>query len=174
MENHIKILWNPWRFEYVKDSIKQKGACILCELPKKGDEESYILYRGKHAYIVLNAYPYNTGHLMIVPYKHIGNLEELGREELVEIMDLTVKSIKVLKKSYNPDGFNIGVNIGRAAGAGIADHVHVHIVPRWVGDTSFIVIFSATKNLPQSLDETYKLLKDTWKEIFSDEEALDH
>lgn len=169
-----KILWNPWRYEYVKTTTKPREKCIFCELPKYRDEESLIIYRGKYSYIALNAYPYNSGHIMIIPYHHASTLEELKHEELSEIMDLLIRSIKTIRKAFNPDGFNIGINIGRAGGAGIEDHVHVHVVPRWIGDTNFMAIISSTKNLPISLNETYKLLRNAWKKIFSGEEALDH
>ena len=164
----FKILWNPWRFEYIKTTTKprKEEECILCELPRRGDREALILYRGKYAYVTLNAYPYNSGHLMIVPYRHVPSIEELNDEELLELLKLVVKSMKVLRNSFSPDGFNIGVNIGRAAGAGIEDHVHIHVVPRWVGDSNFMAIIASTKNLPISLDETYELLRSTWEKIF--------
>jgi len=171
---NFKILWNPWRFEYVKTTVKPREKCVLCELPKHDDKESLIIYRGKHSYIALNAYPYNSGHVMIIPYRHVPSIEDLSSEELTEITDLIVKSIKAIRKAFNPDGFNVGMNIGRAAGAGIDDHVHVHVVPRWVGDANFMAIISSTKNLPISLDETYRLLRDAWKKLFNSEEALDH
>ena len=165
--NTYRILWNPWRYEYVKTTTKPAKECILCKLPEKSDHESLIIHRGKHSYIALNAYPYNSGHLMIIPYRHVPSLENLEREELYELMELIIESLKILRESFSPDGFNIGVNIGRAAGAGIADHVHIHVVPRWVGDTNFMAIIGSTKNLPISLEETYKLLKDAWKKIHS-------
>jgi len=169
-----RILWNPWRFEYIKSTLKPRDGCVFCRLLSRSDEESYILYRGKYSYIVLNAYPYNSGHLMIVPYKHTANLEDLEKETIDEMIDLLNKSIKVLRESLKPDGFNIGMNLGRAAGAGVEDHVHIHVVPRWVGDTNFMAIIGYAKTLPVSLDETYRLLRDCWRKLFSSEEALDH
>jgi len=170
----FKILWNPWRFEYVKSAIKPQKTCIFCTLPKRDDQEALILYRGEHAYIALNAYPYSSGHLMVIPYRHVKSIEDLEVSELSELTNLIVKSIRVLRRAFNPDGFNIGMNIGRAAGAGVEDHVHVHIVPRWFGDANFMAIISSTKTLPLSLDEAYRILRRSWKELYSGEEALDH
>ena len=169
----FKILWNPWRYEYIKTTTKPNKTCIFCELLKQRDEEAYILHRGKYSYVVLNAYPYNSGHLMIVPYKHVGTIEELDQETIIEMMNFVKKSIRVLREAFTPDGFNIGINIGRAAGAGIPGHVHIHVVPRWVGDSNFMAIIASTKTLPISLDETYTILREKWKQI-NGEEALDH
>lgn len=159
--NNLKILWNPWRFEYVSRAGRER-ECILCELPKREDSEAYILYRGEWSYVVLNAYPYNSGHVMIATYRHVGMLENLTREELSEITELMVRTVATVKKAFNPDGFNIGLNIGRAAGAGVADHIHIHVVPRWVGDTNFIAIISGTKPLPIALNEVYVKLRECW------------
>lgn len=168
------IIWSPWRSTYIRKTIKrEEKSCILCELYKKDDKESYIVYRGKYSYVVLNAYPYNTGHLMIVPYRHIGSILELTSSEIDEIFDkILKKSINVLNEALNPDGYNIGINLGRAAGAGIEEHVHVHVVPRWVGDTNFMPVIGNAKSLPMALNEVYELIKSCWEK--SDEEALDH
>ncbi len=163
IEQYFRIIWAPWRYEYIKTTVsKDKQECILCKLPKMNDEEAYIVYRGEHAYVVLNAFPYNSGHLMIVPYKHVASLEDLSMDELIEINKLVIASLKALKKAMNPEGFNIGVNIGKVAGAGIEEHVHVHVVPRWCGDSNFMPVISGYKSLPISLMETYKLLKKHW------------
>lgn len=159
--DNLKILWNPWRFEYVSRAGREK-ECIFCELPKRGDREAYIVYRGVWSYVVLNAYPYNSGHVMVAPYRHTGAFENLTREELYEIMELVVKTVATIKKAFNPDGFNIGLNIGGAAGAGVADHIHIHVVPRWVGDTNFMAIISGAKPLPIALNEVYDKLKEYW------------
>ncbi|RLG81620.1 MAG: HIT family hydrolase [Thermoprotei archaeon] len=164
----FEILWNPWRYAYVSSASKRDKTCIFCTLPRKEDKEAYIVYRGKYAYIALNAYPYNSGHIMIIPYRHLASIELLNAEELGEVLELIVKSVKALRESFNPDGFNIGINIGRAAGAGIADHIHVHIVPRWVGDTNFMAVIASTKTLPISLEESYKLLRDAWKKLYGE------
>ncbi|MET1160745.1 MAG: HIT domain-containing protein [Thermoprotei archaeon] len=164
----FRILWNPWRYEYVSRAKHEEKECIFCKLPKKNDDEALILYRGKYSYITLNAYPYNSGHLMIIPYRHVPSPEELNDEELFEMSKLIIKAVKVLRESFSPDGFNIGINIGRAAGAGIAEHTHIHVVPRWVGDTNFMAVIASTKTLPISLNEAYKLLKSSWKKLFSE------
>ncbi len=153
----MRILWAPWRMEYIKS--EKTGGCIFCVKPKENrDKENLILYRGERSFIILNRYPYNNGHLMVAPYRHLSELEMLDRDEMTEIMMLLSKSIVALKKEYNPNGFNVGVNIGRAAGAGIEDHIHFHVVPRWVGDTNYMPVLSETKVLPQLLQETYEKL----------------
>ena len=156
----MDIIWAPWRIKYIlgcKD--KKDNTCFLCEKPKsKNDEENYILYRGEKAFIVMNAYPYNNGHLLIAPYRHVYSIEELTDEELLEVFKLVQKSVAVIKKVMNPDGFNIGINIGRSAGAGVS-YFHVHVVPRWTGDTNFMPVLSNTKVIPEMLSETYKRLK---------------
>jgi len=154
----LKHLWAPWRMEYI---LKEKNkGCIFCEIPKENqDKENYVLYRGKFCFVILNTYPYNNGHIMISPYDQIKNLEELNRDTINELMSLCQKSISVLKEKMNPQGFNIGANIGKVGGAGILEHVHLHIVPRWQGDTNFMPVISDTKVMPQYLSETYDLLK---------------
>lgn len=165
--SELRILWNPWRYEYVRTATKPSSKCILCELPSRSDEESYIVYRGEYSYVALNAYPYNSGHLMTIPYRHVASVEDLDSNELMELLVLVKASTKILREIFNPDGFNIGMNIGRAAGAGIADHVHIHIVPRWVGDTNFMTIIATTKTLPLALSETYSLLKNNIDKLHS-------
>ncbi len=155
----LRVLWAPWRLEYVRSPHKYKG-CFLCDYPKMGrDEEYFILKRGNYCYIIMNAYPYNNGHLMIAPYRHVVYPFELSRDELLELNELVNLSIKALKKAFNPDGFNIGVNIGKAAGAG-AEHLHVHVVPRWSGDTNFMPVLAEVKVIPQHLKQTYLELRD--------------
>lgn len=154
-------LWAPWRIEYIKKP--KEDICILCEIPKKPtemDRENLLLLRGDRAYILMNRYPYNTGHIMIVPYRHISDIIDLEENEIIEMFKLTRISIRAIKKEMNPDGFNIGINIGRMAGAGIDEHVHIHIVPRWVGDTNFMPVIANTKVMVEYLLETYdKLFK---------------
>lgn len=154
----MERLWAPWRLEYIAG--ERVEGCIFCVFPQQDkDEENHILYRGKHAYVIMNAFPYSNGHLLIPPYRHVGDFTELNDEENLEIMQLAQKCCKVLKLACNPDGFNIGVNLGRAAGAGIEDHVHVHIVPRWNGDTNFMPVFADVKVIPEALQTTYKKFK---------------
>ena len=154
----MKHIWAPWRMEYIE--LKKSAGCILCEKPgQDNDTENYILYRGDKNFIILNSYPYNPGHLMIAPYRHIASLEELTDEELHEHFDIVSRSIKVLRQEFNPDGFNLGINIGKAAGVGIVDHVHTHIVPRWQGDNNFMPVISDIRIVPEALAKTYQKLK---------------
>jgi len=164
----MELLWSPWRLQYVSSS-KHEG-CIFCDAPKREDGKQ-ILHRGKHSFIIINAFPYNSGHVMVVPFRHVPTLELLTEEEAIEIHKNVVRSMRAIRKTYKPDGFNIGVNVGSAAGAGVAGHVHVHVVPRWVGDSNFMTILSNTKVLPELLADTYSKLKPA---MDADEEALDH
>jgi len=156
-------LWSPWRNEYVAagnsaDSVPR--ACIFCQIqsdPGK-DEQNFVLHRARYNFVVLNIHPYITGHLMIVPYEHIGELDASAKETSDELMDLTKRSQNALRAAYQPAGFNIGMNLGCAAGAGIADHIHVHIMPRWIGDTNFMTSVAATRVLPEELSTTYRKL----------------
>jgi len=154
----MKHIWAPWRMEYIE--LKKAEGCILCEKPKQdNDAENYIPYRGDKNFIILNSYPYTPGHLMIAPYRHIANLEELTEEELHEHFEIVSRSIKVLRQEFSPEGFNLGINIGKAAGAGIVDHVHTHIVPRWQGDNNFMMVISDIRVVPEALAKTYQKLK---------------
>ncbi|MCY0868750.1 MAG: HIT domain-containing protein [Desulfurococcus sp.] len=166
----MEVLWNPWRYEYIKrfkDESISREECLFCRLKDMSDDEAYVVYRGRYSYIVLNAYPYNSGHVMIAPYEHAGSLEDLPDEVLLEMLQLVKLSMKAIRVAFNPDGFNIGVNVGRAAGAGVPGHVHIHVVPRWVGDTNFMSVISGVKTLPVSLRETYTLLKDAVVNVMS-------
>ncbi|NPA05138.1 MAG: HIT domain-containing protein [Crenarchaeota archaeon] len=165
-----ELLWAPWRARYVKSFAKKKEdkTCIFCEAPKRSDEEALILYRGEKAYIIMNLYPYNAGHVMVVPYKHVASLEDLDEDELLELMKLVNLAMKVIRRHMKPDGFNIGVNIGRAAGAGVDKHVHIHVVPRWVGDTNFMTVTAATRVISEDIRETYKGLRETLQEVMQE------
>jgi len=144
--------------EYIRQE-KPKG-CFLCEKPRQNnDAPNYILYRGRKNFVVLNSYPYNPGHLMIAPYRHVASLEELTNEELHEHVEIVIRSLKVLRQVFNPGGFNIGANIGKVAGVGLEGHVHTHIVPRWQGDTNFMPVVSDTKVVSEAVAETYKKLE---------------
>lgn len=142
---------------------KDKEGCVFCQALTMADgPQNLILARGQRAYIILNRYPYTSGHLMVVPQVHQPTLEALDSPTRAEMMELSVQAMRVLRQVYHPQGFNVGVNIGDAAGAGIADHVHMHIVPRWVGDTNFMSSLAETRVLPERLEETYQRLKQTW------------
>jgi len=152
----MKILWAPWRIRYI---FGKKEGCIFCDkLKENKDKKNYVLLRGKNAFAMLNTFPYNNGHLMVAPYKHVPDLEGLEKNELSELMELVKRCTQILKKALNPEGFNIGINLGKIAGAGVEGHIHIHIVPRWGGDTSFISTVGDTKIIPESLDDTYKKL----------------
>jgi ATP adenylyltransferase len=153
----VRQVWAPWRMAYIQRSERKVG-CVLCAKQASDDAANYVLYRGERAYIILNLYPYNNGHLMVVPYEHMASLEDLDAPTLTELMLLTKRSLAALREAMAPDGFNVGVNLGRAAGAGIHDHVHVHIVPRWEGDTNFMPVLGETRVIPQMLGDTYTQL----------------
>ncbi len=155
----MKRLWAPWRMVYV-GSADRVRECIFCTAPRMRDEEALIIFRARYSYILMNKYPYNTGHVMVAPYRHVASLADLSREELGEIGLLVQASLKGLEESLGPDGFNVGVNIGKAAGAGFADHIHVHIVPRWIGDTNFMPVIGDTRVIPQALQDTYREIRD--------------
>lgn len=157
----LQRLWTPWRMSYIKGEGKDVGGCPFCVLPARGteaDEESLIVRRGEHAYLILNAYPYNPGHLMTVPYRHVSDFDDLTADELHEIADLSQLAVRVLKSTGGPGAFNLGINMGSVAGAGIADHIHQHVVPRWGGDTNFMPVIGQTRVLPELLLETYERL----------------
>jgi len=147
--------------EYIQ--MEKPEGCILCDKPKQSsDVQNYILYRGDKNFVIMNSYPYNPGHLMVAPYRHVASLEELTDEELHQHIEIVSQSIKILKKVFkvfNPGGFNIGINIGKVAGAGIDDHFHTHIVPRWQGDTNFMPVLSNVRVMPEALAETYEKLR---------------
>ncbi len=152
----------PWRLKYIEAAGKQDG-CIFCDFPaqsREHDRENLILHRGEHGFIILNAYPYSNGHLMAVPYRHACTLEEYTEAEMLEVMQLTRLCTRVLKTVMNPDAYNSGLNIGRGAGAGIAGHLHWHLVPRWIGDTNFMTVINDIRVIPESLQNTYDRLKE--------------
>jgi len=142
----------------VTEAGKNK-ECIFCKKLNGNDEENLVLWRGESCFAMLNIFPYNNGHLMIAPYRHIASLKDLNEEEKLELMEALTLWVEVLKEALNCHGFNIGMNIGRVAGAGVPDHIHLHIVPRWEGDTNFMPVIGETKVIPQSLSVTYKMLK---------------
>lgn len=151
-------LWSPWRMQYVVGE-KPEG-CVFCRAPQEDqDTENLILLRGRHCYVMMNRYPYNNGHLMIIPYAHVDSPLKMNPDELMELMQLVNVCLEVLQEAAHPDGFNIGMNLGAAAGAGIKDHVHMHIVPRWMGDTNFMPVLGETRVIIEALEQSYAKLK---------------
>ena len=153
-------LWAPWRLKYIESADKMEG-CIFCIFPRENqseDRQNLILHRGEHAFIILNAYPYSNGHLMVVPYCHSSSLEEIDNAASLEVMHLLRLGTRLLRSAFHPDGFNLGVNMGRVAGAGIADHLHWHIVPRWNGDCNFMPVLADVRVIPESLEVVYDRL----------------
>jgi len=164
----MKKLWAPWRMAYIRETLSgdSNDKCVLCEIGKASaevDEKNLVLARGKHVYVVLNKFPYCNGHLMVTPYEHAGDLAELSDEAVVELWRFAQRSIDTLKSIANPDGFNLGTNLGRIAGAGIVHHLHLHVVPRWAGDTNFMPVLTGTKVLSQALSETWHELRKHWE-----------
>jgi len=154
----MERLWAPWRLEYIL-AERQEG-CIFCRFPQDNDDERrLILSRGEHAFVIMNAFPYSNGHLLIPPYRHVADISELTDEENLDIMRLAQRSCEALTEACRPDGFNLGINLGTASGAGIADHVHMHVVPRWNADTNFMPVLADVKVIPEALQETYAKLK---------------
>jgi ATP adenylyltransferase len=150
-------LWAPWRIGYVTE--QKPPGCVFCTKPGQDmDRQNLILFRGTFCFVILNLYPYNNGHLMVVPFEHVGGVEDLSTDAIGEMMALTQQSIGVLRDKLHPTAFNIGINQGVPAGAGVADHVHLHVVPRWVGDTNFMPVLADTRVMPQSLTSSYDLL----------------
>ncbi len=160
----MEHLWAPWRIEYILS--KKEGECIFCVKPsRKEDRKRLILHRSERSIIMMNRFPYNSGHLMVAPMKHTGNPEELTPQELGDLSVLLQKSVTLLRRAIHPQGFNIGMNIGQIAGAGVTDHLHFHVVPRWSGDTNFMPIVSDTTVVPESLDRTYEKLFSALEEM---------
>lgn len=158
----MEYLWTPWRMQYINSNhlCPENQGCVFCEAIKQPEAfENLVVKRGSQAYVVLNRFPYNNGHLLVVPYQHVSMLSELSAEIQHEMMDLANLSVTILKELYNAQGFNLGFNIGSAAGAGIAGHIHMHIIPRWNGDTNFISTIGQTRVLPEEMTETYNKLK---------------
>jgi ATP adenylyltransferase len=162
----VDHLWSPWRMEYILEE-KTRG-CVFCDKLASGDDDAeHVLARGCYAFITLNRYPYNNGHLLIVPYVHAPSPENLPAETLAEMMLLVNQGLAALRLAMQPQGFNIGINLGKAAGAGIEPHLHIHVVPRWNGDTSFMSAIGETRTIPESLDQTYQRLKQAMQTLLS-------
>ena len=160
----MKQIWAPWRMEYIKKD--KSGECIFCSLPKAGDDKkNFILFKGSYCFIIMNIYPYNTGHLMVVPCRHCACITDLDTDESMELNELTKRSIQILRDVNTPDGFNVGFNLGKSAGAGYDEHIHNHIVPRWTGDTNFMPVLADIKIHPESLQQSYEKLVPHFKKI---------
>lgn len=159
----MQNIWAPWRMEYVEG--KKERGCIFC-LKKEGDDKKkFILYRGNLLFVMMNKYPYNNGHLMIAPYRHVKNFEDLNQKETADLMNLLKITTIILKDTFCPDGLNIGMNLGKIAGAGVEGHIHLHIVPRWSGDTNFMPVFSDTRVISEHLEGTFNRLKPLFRRI---------
>jgi ATP adenylyltransferase len=155
-------LWSPWRYRYVS-TASPKNDCIFCaKLAENRDEENYIVHRAEHNFLLLNLYPYTNGHVMIAPYAHIASLAELDFSARAELMEMTARTEKTLREIYKPGGVNLGMNLGECAGAGVAGHIHMHVLPRWPGDANFMTTIGETRVLPEELSETYRKLKEKW------------
>lgn len=158
-------LYTPWRYAYIKGESGEKSGsgqpCVFCSLRDRleGDENNFVVHRARHNYIVLNVYPYISGHLLLVPYEHAGELDSISKETSDELMDLAKRAQTVLREVYNPHGFNLGMNLGRSAGAGVADHIHLHVMPRWTGDANFMTTVGETRVIPEDLAITYGKLR---------------
>lgn len=164
MREENRPLWAPWRIEFIRGPKEKR--CFLCGNEEPGDrpEEPLILHRGSCCFVMLNRYPYNTGHLLAAPYRHVGDLALLTREERAELFDLCAAAEETLRRAMAPEAFNIGCNIGKAAGAGVADHLHMHIVPRWNGDNNFMPVLADIRCVPEALEATAELLRQHWSE----------
>lgn len=156
-------LWSPWRMDYIQNTHKPE-SCVFCAVQSLEDGvANWIVHRGRHAYVILNRYPYTSGHIMVVPYQHQPTLNLLDSDTRAEMMELASQSTIVIQDVYHPQGFNIGINMGEAAGAGIVGHIHLHVVPRWVGDTNFMSSLGMTRVLPEALEDTLSRLTKAWK-----------
>ena len=157
----MEQLWAPWRLEYIARADEQEG-CLFCRAVEGDDEAGLVLHRGREGFALLNRFPYASGHLMVAPYRHVGEFSELGDGEALEVHRLASQGMGALAQLYGPQGFNLGWNLGRIAGAGVTDHVHLHVVPRWAGDTNFMPVLADVKVLPEHLLESRRKLAETW------------
>jgi ATP adenylyltransferase len=155
-------IWAPWRLEYVKDASKDdEQGCIFCAFPGEdaaNDEANLIVHRGERCFVILNKFPYTNGHLMVAPYEHVATLPEVEPETIAELMSLAQEAMRILERTYSPHGYNVGFNQGRVAGAGVEHHIHIHVVPRWGGDTNFMPVLADTRVMPQTLEQSYEAL----------------
>ena len=159
----MKHLWSPWRMKYIENHSKENG-CVFCTAQAKADSaDNLIAFRGTNAYVILNRFPYTSGHLMVIPFEHVSNLENLNPETRSEMMELASRCTTILRNVYRTESFNMGINIGEAAGAGVLGHVHIHIVPRWAGDTNFMSTTGGMRVLPEALEDTYRRVKEAFE-----------
>ena len=156
-------LWAPWRLQYIRG--EKSDECIFCAKPALDDESALIVRRGKRCFVMLNAFPYASGHVMVAPYDHTADLAELDEGTSLELVTLTQDSLRAIRAAYNPEGFNVGANLGTVAGAGVADHVHIHVVPRWEGDTNFMSVIGEVRVLPETLEDTHRNLKEAFENL---------
>ena len=157
----LERLWAGWRSAYVTGEASEPG-CVLCRIATTDDEEAHVIFRSQHCYVVLNAYPYTSGHAMVVPYRHEGNVEDLDDAESADVWTTTRRTIAAVKSAFGAQGLNVGLNLGKAGGAGFPDHLHVHVVPRWSGDTNFMTSLAETRVLPEALPTTAHRLREAW------------
>ena len=158
----MDVLWSPWRYSYIKSDKTAGSGCVFCDLIENpaSDEENFIVHRAGHNFVILNIFPYISGHVMVVPFRHLESITDSSAEESEELMSLTKKTVEVLRQVYEPQGVNIGMNMGKAAGAGVAGHYHMHVLPRWVGDVNFMTAIGETRTIPESLENTYQKIKE--------------
>ena len=165
----MRHIWAPWRMKYIVSADDKQQGCIFCNaLEAKEDQKYQILIRRENCFAIMNKFPYNSGHLMVVPNKHTGDLASLSKEIMSDVMELTIDCQKIINEVMHPEGFNLGINNGKVAGAGIIDHIHMHIVPRWNGDTNFMPVLSDTRVVPQALEDTYQILLKKKNELFGE------
>lgn len=158
----MDVLWSPWRYDYITaSSDAEKSECVFCDILSNSasDEENFILHRAEFNFVILNIYPYTSGHLMVLPYEHVASPADSGKSTTDEMMDLVKRATAAISDTYHSDGINMGMNLGRAAGAGVADHYHMHILPRWVGDVNFMTAIGQTRTIPETLQSTYEKLR---------------
>ena len=161
----MERIWAPWRLVYIK--ADKTGECVFCQAAAhpEMDRENFVLWRGEHGFVIMNRFPYSNGHLLVIPYQHLASIEDLDGDTLGELMGLTQKCLGLMRRTLQPDGFNIGINLGEAAGAGLAAHVHMHIVPRWNCDTNFMPVLASTRVIPEFMESTYETLMQGLKEM---------
>jgi ATP adenylyltransferase len=158
----MDYLWTPWRFQYITQP-DEKGVCVFCSAASSSDDaRTFVVHRGERNFVILNRYPYTTGHLMVVPYEHIASLDQLPAATLTEQILLAQDASRHISAIYHPEGLNLGMNLGKCAGAGIAGHIHLHVLPRWTGDTNFMTVTGETRIVPEELETTWKKLRDVW------------